>query len=48
MAMAALGGGTSPEFGVLVKREFYGLRNLAQRKQGVEKVLTEGLKGKML
>ena len=35
MAMAALGGGTSLECGVLVKRECYGLWNLAQRKQGV-------------
>ena len=35
MAMAALGGGTPPECGVLVKRECYGLRNLAQRNQGV-------------
>ena len=35
MAMAALGGGTSPECGVLVKRECSGLRNLEQRKQGV-------------
>ena len=32
MAMAALGSGKSPECGVLVKRECYGLRNLAQRK----------------
>ena len=35
-----MSGGTPPECGVLAIRGCYGLRDLAQRKRGVERVLT--------
>ena len=35
-----MSGGTPPEYGVLAIRGGYGLRDLVQRKRGVERVLT--------